>query len=81
MPNTDTVTVHLYGHEIDIERVEQRNTKTVLNVQEGDRRWLCVVKQSGELDYIETTWRGDQLADLDEPDWLEDVLVRLAAPA
>jgi hypothetical protein len=26
----------------------------------------------------ETTWHDDQLADLDEPDWMDEVLARVA---
>lgn len=78
---SDTVTVHLYGNEIDIEQIEQRGSKVVLDITEGAKTWRCVVKSTGTLDHIETTTRNDQLADLDEPDWLDDVLAQLAAPA
>jgi len=33
------------------------------------------------LDHVETTWHDGRLADLEQPDWLDDLLAQLAQPA
>jgi hypothetical protein len=80
---SDTISCTLYGEDLTIENVRPRNgSGAVLDVEHDDgRKWRCEVTGSGKIDEILTTWRDDTLADLDEPDWLEDVLAELQKAA
>jgi len=78
----DELDMTLYGEDLTIELVEPRNSKRVVDVEHDDgRKWRLVVNSRGEIDEVETTWRDGQLADLDQPDWLDDVMARLARAA
>lgn len=80
--STTKVTIHIGNEKVDVERIENRTGGgALLDLKHEDgRMWRIVVKSTGKLDYIETTWRDGELADLDEPDWLDDVLAQLTAP-
>jgi hypothetical protein len=78
MPTNETRTVRLDGDEIEIEHLDNRpGGGARLDIEHPDgRRWRVQVTGTGKLDEVETTWRDDQLADLDEPDWMDDILAR-----
>jgi len=80
----DEIDMTLYGHHLAIELLEDRaGGGARLDITHADgRRWRLAVTATGELDHMITTWRDGKLADLDDPDWLDDLLVRLRnAPA
>jgi len=78
----DEIEMTLHGEELAIELVEPRNSKRVVDVEHDDgRKWRLIVNSQGDIDEVETTWCDGQLADLDQPDWLEDALARLARAA
>jgi hypothetical protein len=78
----DEIEMTLYGEDLTIELVEPRNSKRVVDVEHDDgRTWRLIVNSQGDIDEVETTWRDGQLADLDQPDWLEDVMARIARAA
>ena len=81
MPTNETRTVRLDGSEIEIEHLADRpGGGARLDVDHEDgRRWRVQVTGTGKVDEIETTWRDGQLADLDEPDWMDDLLARVRA--
>lgn len=69
-------------HEIEVEPVKQlEGGGARVDIEADDRKWRVDVTSNGEKKAILTTWRDGQLADLDEPDWLEDVLARLGRAA
>jgi len=79
---SDEIDMTLYGNELTIELIEPRNSKRVVDVTHDDgRKWRLIVNSQGDIDELETTWRDGQLADLDQPDWLQDALARLARAA
>jgi len=73
------ITLDIFGMRIDVELIAQRSGgRRVMDVEHEDgRKWRMVVMPNGEDYYTETMLRDDQLADLDEPDWLSEVLARL----
>lgn len=44
---------------------------------EDGRKWRIDVTRDGEVDVV-TTWRDGTLADLDVPEWMDDVTGRLS---
>ena len=44
---------------------------------EDGRKWQIDVTRSGDVDVV-TTWRDGTLADLDVPEWMDDVVARLS---
>lgn len=80
---SDEFDITLYGEELTVELAAFRSGgKRVVDVTHADgRKWRLVVKSTGTLDHVETTWRDGQLADLDQPDWSDDLLARMAQPA
>jgi len=80
MPDEFDMTI--YGHDLTVELIEPRNSKRVVDVEHDDgRKWRLVVNSQGEIDAVETTWRDGQLSDLNQPDWLDDAMARLARAA
>ncbi|WP_436933718.1 hypothetical protein [Halovenus marina] len=78
----DSIDITLYGNDLTIEHKGPDGAGARLDVSHEDgRRWLLTVTGTGSLKEIETTWRDGQLADLDEPDWLDDALHRVARVA
>ena len=52
---------------------------TRVDVETADgRKWRLDVNSTGGDYDVVTSWENEQLADIDEPDWLSDVLARLA---
>jgi len=78
----ETMTMHDYdGNEVEAEKIDVPGAgKARLDIEHPDgRRWRLDVTCSGDAEIV-TTWRDDELADLNVPEWLEDNLSRLAAP-
>jgi hypothetical protein len=70
------------GEEIVVEHQGPQGSGARIDIEHEDgRKWRCIVSGTGKLTEIETTWRDGQLADIDEPDWMEDVLSQLARAA
>jgi len=82
MPD-DTHEMHVRGEDVSLTLLgERRGGTRALDIETEDgRKWRIVVSRHGRLQDVETTWRDGELADLEEPDWLEDVLAQLARPA
>lgn len=78
MAQTGTIETYT-GEEVDVEHVEPRpNGAARFDIETEDgRKWRVDIKRSGEIDVI-TTWRDGVLADLDLPDWIDDLTARLA---
>ena len=78
----ETKTIPLGDMEIEVELVESLSGGGArVDVQEGDRRWRVDVNSTGNDYDIVTTWRDDQLDDVDDPDWMEDALKMVARAA
>lgn len=45
--------------------------------QDDTRKWRVDVSATGDDNEIVTTWRDGELADLDEPEWLEEAITRV----
>jgi hypothetical protein len=73
----DTMEVYT-GIEVTVEHVSSLpDGGARLNVTAEDgRKWQIDLERSGELEVV-TTWRDGTLADLDVPDWFDDVTARL----
>jgi hypothetical protein len=75
----DTITTYT-GAEVAIEPVDQLSGGGArVDVDQVDGpRWRVDVTRTGQLDAVVTTWDAEeQLADIDAPEWLDDVLARL----
>jgi len=82
MPANDSGTIQFRGNDLEIEHRGPEGAGARIDIEHEDgRKWRVIVSRSGNLKEIETTWRDGQLADLEEPDWLEDVLTQLARAA
>ena len=82
MPEQEQDELRIGGQTIDVEIVEPLNSGGVrVDLEVDDRKWRVDVTKTGSKKAIVTTWRDGQLADLDEPDWLEDALSMLARSA
>jgi hypothetical protein len=76
MAETHTTTVH-GGIEVEVEHVDAlANGGARFDIRSDGKRWRVDVQRSGEVEIV-TTWKDGQLADLDEPEWLDDVVSRL----
>lgn len=74
-------TIETYtGDSVDVEPVRELSgggTRIELDVDDGPR-WRVDVTASGTIDEVVTSWNSrDELADIDLPEWVEDVLARL----
>lgn len=77
--NRDTITTYT-GAEVAINPVNQLSGGGArVDVEQIDGpRWRVDITRTGQLDAVVTTWDQEgQLADIDAPDWLDDVLARL----
>jgi len=76
MPDSDTLTIR--GTEIEATHIDAlANGGARFDFETARDRYRVDVSRSGETELV-TTWRDGQLADLDEPEWLDDVVARLA---
>jgi hypothetical protein len=73
----DTMEVY-NGIEVEVEHVSTlANGGARFNITADDgRKWQLDLTRGGETEVV-TTWRDGTLADLDTPDWLDDVTARL----
>ena len=73
----DTMEVYT-GIEVTVEHVSTlANGGARFNITAEDgRKWQIDLARGGEVEVV-TTWRDGVLADLDVPDWLDDVTARL----
>jgi len=72
-------TMEVYtGMEVAVEHVSTlSNGGARFNITAEDgRKWQLDLTRDGEMEVV-TTWRDGALADLDVPDWLDDVTARL----
>jgi hypothetical protein len=78
--NTENKITTYTGAEVAIEPVDERSgggARVDVDEVEGPR-WRVDVTRTGSLDQVVTTWdRDGQLADIEPPEWLDDVLARL----
>ena len=73
----DTMEVYT-GLEVTVEHVDSlANGGARFNVTAEDgRKWQLDLTRGGDMEVV-TTWRDGTLADLDVPDWMDDVAARL----
>jgi hypothetical protein len=73
----DTMEVYT-GIEVTVEHVSTlANGGARFNITAEDgRKWQIDLTRGGETEVV-TTWRDGALADLEVPDWLDDVTARL----
>lgn len=75
----DTITTYT-GAEVAIDPVDPLSGGGArVDVDQVDGpRWRVNVTRTGQLDAVVTSWDAEeQLADIDAPEWLDDVLARL----
>jgi hypothetical protein len=72
-------TMELYtGETITVDHVESLPTggaRFDITANDG-RKWRIDVDRDSDVDVV-TTWRDGSLADLDVPEWMDDVAARL----
>jgi len=78
MPETLTTTAP-GGPEVEIDPIQASGSGARVDViAEDGRQWRLDVTRKGNFEVV-TTWENSQLADVDVPDWMDDVLLRLQA--
>jgi len=82
MPTKKTSITTYGGEQAEVRHLENTEDGARLKVTHPDgRAWICAVEfPSGDVD-IEVTRHDGAPADLEVPEWLEDNLAHLAAPA
>ncbi|WP_276271598.1 hypothetical protein [Haloarcula litorea] len=73
----DTMEVYT-GTEVTVEHVDtlaDGGARFDITAEDG-RQWRIDLTRDGETEVV-TTWRDGTLADLDVPEWLDDVTARL----
>jgi hypothetical protein len=67
------------GQQVDVDPVKPLpgGGARVDVVDERGRKWRLDVPKTGDGVEIVTTWRDGELADLELPEWIDDVLVQL----
>lgn len=70
------------GTDVEVEHIKplaNGGARFDIEIDDG-RRWQLDVTRSGNVDVV-TSWRDGTLADLDLPDWMDDILtqIRMAA--
>ncbi|CCQ34914.1 hypothetical protein HLRTI_002323 [Halorhabdus tiamatea SARL4B] len=70
------------GDEVEIKHVKElANGGARFDITADDgRKWRVDITRTGSIDLV-TTWRDGVLEDLDEPDWMTDVIARLQRAA
>lgn len=74
----DTIEVYT-GDVVTVEHVKPLSNggaRFDVTAEDG-RQWRIDVTRDGETELV-TSWRDGTLADLDLPEWMDDVAVRLA---
>ena len=73
---SDVVTVA--GVEVEPEHIKRLpNGGARFDFKTETKRWRVDITRAGNTEIV-TTWKDDQLADLDEPEWLDDVVAMIA---
>ncbi|WP_225333831.1 hypothetical protein [Halomicrobium urmianum] len=76
-------TVEMYdGTEVEVEHVDalaEGGARFDVEAADG-RKWRIDVDRHGDFDIV-TTWRDGQLADVDVPEWMGDLVTRLRGSA
>jgi hypothetical protein len=79
MSETDTITVH-DGTQVAVDPITDLpggGARIELDVVDGPR-WRLDVPATGQNPEVITSWdSNDELADIDLPDWVDDVLMQL----
>ncbi|WP_254274183.1 hypothetical protein [Haloarcula marina] len=73
----DTMEVYT-GTEVHVEHVDRLasgGARFDITAEDG-RKWRVDVTRDGGMDVV-TTWRDGTLADVDVPEWFDDVIARL----
>jgi len=73
----DTMEVYT-GMEVTVEHVNtlaNGGARFDITAEDG-RKWRLDLTRDGQTEIV-TTWRDDTLADLDVPEWIDDVTSRL----
>jgi len=75
-------TVRIGDREVTVEHVKPLSGGGArVDIEADERCWRVDINSNGNKEQIVTTWRDGTLANLEEPDWLEEVIARLAAAA
>ena len=66
------------GTTVEVEHVKPlANGGACFDIESEDgRKWRVDLTREGDTELV-TSWRDGELADLDIPDWLDDILERL----
>jgi len=78
MSESHSLTVY-DGTEIEVEPVKplpDGGARMDIRAEDG-RKWRIDIPANGSDADVVTTWENGSLADLDEPEWLGDVVARL----
>lgn len=70
MPNGTTVTVR------PVKRLSDGGARMDIAADDG-RRWRVDIPKTGGGTELVNTWNNGSLADLQRPDWLEEVVARI----
>jgi len=75
-------TIETYeGDEVEVEVIKPLaggGARVEIDKPDGPR-WRLDATRSGELSEVVTSWNSDgELADVEIPDWVDDILLRLA---
>jgi len=80
MSQTETIDVYT-GEEVAVEPIKPLSdggSRVELDVVDGPR-WRLDVTASGDEFEVVTSWNSaEELADVEPPEWVDDVLLRLA---
>ncbi|MFC6975844.1 hypothetical protein ACFQL1_16030 [Halomicroarcula sp. GCM10025709] len=81
MPDTTTIEIRK-GLDVEVEHLEPRGERGArVDVETDDgRKWRLDITRGGKYEVV-TSWRDGELADLDEPEWLNDLLARIGRAA
>jgi hypothetical protein len=74
----DTMEVYS-GIEVEVEHVKtlaKGGARFDITADDG-RKWRLDLSRTGDVEIV-TSWRDDTLADMDVPEWIDDVTARLA---
>ncbi|MEA5387144.1 hypothetical protein VB779_08785 [Haloarculaceae archaeon H-GB11] len=75
MSQTETLTVR--GTDVDITPLQKLPTGgRRVDVKVGEKQWRLDISMQGNREIV-TTWRDGELADLDEPEWMDDLCAQL----
>lgn len=81
MPDTMTIEIHK-RLDVEVEHLELRGERGArVDVETDDgRKWRLDITNSGDYELV-TSWQDGELTDLDDPEWLDDLLARIGRAA